>query len=222
MGENLRNRPTYGIFHEPQPISVFTDPNFLMMLHPTLFPYGRGGPGEKRSPIVSFEAWVKHCLQYYDRRFAVHKSFLFIVFGIYLYSLFLLFVLNIEFFFNIQQDIIQRKQVCSSVRLRMKLPAQRSLGSISSQDLLTVLKDFTNRQPGAQVNPAVTQLMQSVRMAGMKVMGSPCQKLSYRQQMLGMVSYYGAPALFITVNLSDLHDPKVCLYVYWLPFFNLT
>lgn len=103
----------------------------------------------------------------------------------------------------------------------MKLPVQRSLSSISSKELLSVLQVFKNQQTDTPRNPVVSQLMQTVKMAGMKVMGSPCQKLTYRQQMLGLVSYYGAPALFVIINLSDLHDPKVCIFILFIYIYEL-
>lgn len=84
---------TYTIHHEVDPISLFGSWDFILMLYPTLFPYGRGSPSAKRSPQMSIAAWVEHCLSLHHRRHARHKSFLFVLFGIFTLSIVVLYFL---------------------------------------------------------------------------------------------------------------------------------
>jgi len=53
-------------------------PENLVHMYPTLYPFGRGGPTEKRqeSRPVSMAAYVAHCLQLSHRGFSTHPDFL--------------------------------------------------------------------------------------------------------------------------------------------------
>lgn len=48
------------------------DPNHILGCYPVLFPYGEGGLETNRPIKVSYEAHVRWCLEYHDKRFVVH------------------------------------------------------------------------------------------------------------------------------------------------------
>ena len=110
--------------------------------------------------------------------------------------------------------MVQRKQVCDSIRMRMKLPVCKPLTGVTSEQLLQALREFQTDKPN-QLSPAMSGLVQSLRLGGMKVMGSPFQKMTYRHHMMGLTSYFGPPALFVTINPSDLNNPKVFLFIFF-------
>ena len=82
----------FQIFHGEKPHSEFPDPDHLMDMFPTLFPYGRCGPGNhKRERPLSLEQWTRHLLNLSSRKFAEHYSFMFVMFDIHLFFFLLLF-----------------------------------------------------------------------------------------------------------------------------------
>lgn len=78
----------YGIFRGSKIQSEFPDADHIMDMFPSLFLYGRGGPGcAHRSKVITLEVWVKHLLQLAGRKFARHHAFIFAVFSILLFLL---------------------------------------------------------------------------------------------------------------------------------------
>jgi hypothetical protein len=73
-------------------------PNHLLGAYPYLFPYGEGGFETERPRAVSYVEHARWALQYEDRRFSRHMSFIFQVFG-----------------------VIQKRQVCRSAELQVKI-----------------------------------------------------------------------------------------------------
>lgn len=65
--------------------SEFPECDHIMDMFPSLFFYGRGGPGcANRSKKISLEKWVQHLLTLAGRRFATHYAFMFAVFSIHI------------------------------------------------------------------------------------------------------------------------------------------
>jgi hypothetical protein len=71
-------------------------PNHLLGAFPYLFPYGEGGFETKRPCAVSYVDHARWALEYEDRRFSRHMSFIFQVFG-----------------------VIQKRQVCHAAELQV-------------------------------------------------------------------------------------------------------
>jgi hypothetical protein len=72
------------------------NPNHLLGAFPYLFPYGEGGFETKRPHAVSYVDHAQWALEYDDRRFSRHMSFIFQVFG-----------------------VIQKRQVCRAAELQV-------------------------------------------------------------------------------------------------------
>ncbi|SRR6266404_7052074 len=56
--------------------------NPLAAAYPVLFPYGVGGIEAQRERFIGFDEHVRWALQYYDRQFRTHHSFIFVTFSI--------------------------------------------------------------------------------------------------------------------------------------------
>lgn len=83
INKNESQDSLYAIPHTGQPVNEYYNPNLLMSLYPTLFPFGFGGIEDPTKPIsASFENHIQYLLTYADRRFERNHSFMFIAFNI--------------------------------------------------------------------------------------------------------------------------------------------
>ncbi|MCW5954917.1 MAG: hypothetical protein KIT69_21895, partial [Propionibacteriaceae bacterium] len=181
-----------GVFHQPDPVSEYNNPGLMMMMFPSLFPFGVGGPEDDRRVHVSPELWTRHCLQLEERKFVVHPTFSFVRFN--------------------QQ---QRHQVSRKARFQIKAPFFQGVSSVTSGALRSILDRMSTEQGLHELlaeSPSVSALFRSVRTIGSHIEGSPSARLALRKPMEGLTMRYGPPMLWVTVNLADLHDPKVGLF----------
>ncbi|CAF1436248.1 unnamed protein product [Adineta steineri] len=73
----------YMIPRSHMPIKDYFNPELLLGLYPTLFPYGFGAPQDSSRPVsVSLEQHIRYLLAYDDQRFEKHHSFMFVLFNI--------------------------------------------------------------------------------------------------------------------------------------------
>jgi uncharacterized protein YnzC (UPF0291/DUF896 family) len=72
------------------------NPNHLLGAFPYLFPYGEGGFETKRPRAISYVDHARWALEYEDRQFLRHMSFIFQVFG-----------------------VIQKRQVCRAAEVQV-------------------------------------------------------------------------------------------------------
>lgn len=61
-----------------EPMSIYTDKDYLTAGFPTLFPFGTGGHLDERPTRTSLKEFVKWALQHHHRRFARHMTFIFL------------------------------------------------------------------------------------------------------------------------------------------------
>ncbi|CAF3695839.1 unnamed protein product [Rotaria sp. Silwood1] len=81
--KNSTNDIVYLIPPGNKPANEYSNPNLLLGIFPTLFPYGCGGLEDGSRPIrINFREHLRYLLSYADRRFAQHYSFIFVVFNI--------------------------------------------------------------------------------------------------------------------------------------------
>jgi hypothetical protein len=69
-------------FHNTELMDIFGDLSWIPMSYPTLFPFGKTGPGAIRMAKVTFEEWINHLLQVKDGRFREHFDFPLFMFNI--------------------------------------------------------------------------------------------------------------------------------------------
>jgi hypothetical protein len=63
-------------------MSAWEDPHYFTGAFPTLFPYGIGGHIDKRKVLVGLEAYAQWALNHHSRRFARHRSFLYLMYDV--------------------------------------------------------------------------------------------------------------------------------------------
>ncbi|CAF4505806.1 unnamed protein product, partial [Rotaria socialis] len=81
--EGAEQDPVYIIPHGNKPANEYSNPNLLLGVFPTLFPYGCGALEDSSRPVqINFREHVRYLLSYGDRRFEEHYSFIFVLFNI--------------------------------------------------------------------------------------------------------------------------------------------
>ncbi|CAF3794588.1 unnamed protein product [Rotaria socialis] len=75
--DNMENEDVYVIPRSNMPVNDCANPEFLLGLFPTLFPYGCGAPYDSTRPSpVSLNQHIRYLLAYEDQRFEKHHSFM--------------------------------------------------------------------------------------------------------------------------------------------------
>ena len=81
--ENEKQDTVYIIPRGNKPANEYSNPNLLLCIFPTLFPYGCGALEDKFRPVqINFREHLRYLLSHGDRRFEEHHSFIFVVFNI--------------------------------------------------------------------------------------------------------------------------------------------
>lgn len=154
--------------------------------YPCLFPYGRGGIEAVRPVDVDFASHVRWCLQYHDRRFRKHESFPFLAFG-----------------------MLQKREVLSSARLQMRRRdfgrIAAALSAITVEQLRAAEREEAANQPISDAS--VRLLVRHVQATARRVRGSNQCRTSYRSQIWSTALVHGPPSGWLTINLTDVHDP---------------
>ncbi|KAH7930556.1 hypothetical protein BV22DRAFT_1000478 [Leucogyrophana mollusca] len=160
--------------------------NPLAAAYPKLFPYGVGGIEADHNKTVGFDEHIRWALQYYDRRFRLHHSFLFVAFGIH-----------------------QKREALRSARIQMRRRDFEhdaiAIGSLTVADLKQAEKEEASHLPIS--NPRVRLLRKHVFNSSGRVKGSDNSRATYRGQIWGTSLILRGPVVWITINPSDTHDP---------------
>lgn len=189
----------YSVRYGRQPVSDFGRPqkgeiraynprahNFWEKAYPCLYPYGCGGIEADREVELSLIDHTRWALQYHDGRFRHHQNFPFLAFGIH-----------------------QRREALHSARLQMRCKDfdrdARLLSTITQDALRTAVREEELGQPIS--NPAIRRLRQHLHTAGARVVGSDAQRYQFRSRIWSTSVALGPPAVWMTINPSDLHDP---------------
>jgi hypothetical protein len=188
----------YCIRHGHQPVGDFgrpgdseivrgpNRPNFFEKAFPCLFPYGRGGIEADQEVDISFQDHVKWALQYFDRQFCKHETFPFVAFGI-------------------SQHHQALYSACIQMHRRNFEHDARILSMITAEKLEQAREEEAKSQPIS--DPAVRLLRQHVHATVGHVTGSDQKRCQLRSQIWSTSISKGPPALWITINPCDLHDP---------------
>ncbi|KAJ7040624.1 hypothetical protein C8F04DRAFT_948395, partial [Mycena alexandri] len=177
-------------------VADFDNPYMLSMAFPEEDPWGIGGflhPFRRRR--ISVEEQVSYLLTVHGGRFQRHPEFAF-------------------FYYN----VLRKQLVSRSMRYRaQKSNYKRVIDDMLGIDLdrLTSLRAKCKKDPTfIPVNAEdkrIMTLVGSVGLIAQQVPGSAGQKLVLRNEIRGMITYRGAPTLFITLNPSDVDNPIVRL-----------
>jgi hypothetical protein len=110
-------------------------------------------------------------------------------------------------------DVIQlRKSSMGNAFLIKRQNWQSAIDDIAS---LTVsqLQDAAKAVATGQriEDPIIRRLLRNIETIGMQVPGSFAQKLRMRSEIRGLITRFGMPAFWITINPSDLRNPLVLI-----------
>ena len=183
----------YMIPRGSKPASEYSNPNLLLGIFPTLFPYGCGALEDPSRPVkLDFREHLRYLLSVADRRFEEHHSFIFVVF-----------------------NILQRRTACFHARLMTSRPhfqqSAQLLESLSSADIAAALDSISKGTSMRFTDPRVKSLRQHIKVVGGHVMGSAYSRSTLRTKIHSLCFNVGLPSLFVTINPADIHSP-VALY----------
>ena len=183
----------YMIPRSHMPVKDCFNPELLLGLYPTLFPYGCGAPYDSSRPVpVSLNQHIRYLLAYDDQRFEKHHSFMFVLF-----------------------NIMQRRQACLNTTLMASRPyfqdAASDLQTLTSKEIESALVSVTKKAFSLASNPRINMLMRQIRTVGGNVMGSAYSRAALRTQIHALIFNQGLPSIFMTVNPTDIHS-RVALY----------
>ncbi|CAF4230958.1 unnamed protein product, partial [Adineta steineri] len=172
----------YMIPRSHMPINDCFNPELLLGLYPTLFPYGCGAPQDSSRPVsVSLEQHIRYLLAYDDQRFEKHHSFLFVLF-----------------------NIMQRRQACWNATLMASRPyfqdAASDLQTLTSKEIEAALITINKKTFSSVDNPRINMLMRQIKTVGGNVMGSAYSRAALRNQIHGLIFNQGLPSIFMTIN----------------------
>jgi hypothetical protein len=110
-------------------------------------------------------------------------------------------------------DVIQLRK--SAMGNAFLIKRQNWQSTINDIDSLTVpqLQDAAKIVATGQRidDPIIRRLLRNIQPIGMQVPGSFAQKLRMRSEIRGLITRYGMPAFWITINPSDLRNPLVLI-----------
>jgi len=160
--------------------------NPLATAYPTLFPYGVGLLEASRTRPISFKRHVRWCLQYHDRRFRLHHSFPFAVFGMQ-----------------------QKREALSSARLQMNHSGFAKVAEVFStlhhRDLEKAAQEEAKGERFS--DSRIRLLRQNLTATATRITGSDQARASYRSMILSTTYALNPPSIWLTINPNDLQDP---------------
>ncbi|KAH9203071.1 hypothetical protein DL95DRAFT_508538, partial [Leptodontidium sp. 2 PMI_412] len=171
-------------------VNSWEDPHYLTAAFPTLFPKGIGGHLDQRAVPVSLTAFAEWTLHHHSRRFARHKTFMYLLY-----------------------DVLQLR----SSSLGNALLVKRRNWKLAEDDIasltVTQLEDAARAIAGGGIidDPVIQRLQRNIVTIGMQVPESFSQKLKRRSEIKGLIVRDGMPAFWLTINPSDLRNPLALL-----------
>ncbi|OKO94694.1 ATP-dependent DNA helicase pfh1 [Penicillium subrubescens] len=181
---------SYTIRGEATLMDHWTDPHYFTAAFPTLFPAGIGGHLDERTIPVSLAAFADWALRHHSRRFARHKTFMYLLY-----------------------DVIQlRKSSMGNGFLVKRQNWQSTMNDIASLTVNQLQDAAKTAAAGQKIEDLIIRrLLRNIETIGMQVPGSFAQKLRMRSEIRGLIARYGMPAFWITINPSDLRNPLVLI-----------
>ncbi|CAF3562011.1 unnamed protein product [Rotaria sp. Silwood1] len=176
-----------------KPANEYSNPNLLLGIFPTLFPYGFGGLQDASRPIrINFREHLRYLLLYADRPFEQHYSFIFVVF-----------------------NILQRRTACFHTQLMTAKPwfqqSAKVLNSLNSEDKAAALINISKAPYSKVTDERINTLMKHIKIIDDHVMGSGHSQSALRTKIHSLCFYLGLPSHILIINPTDIHSP-VALY----------
>ena len=185
---HIKYKSTFGL----ETMNSWLNETYLLAAFPDLYPYGRGGhyqPDKSLRPIpVSLEQYTKWAMTHHSHQFARHPLFPYVM-----YDMILLRQSTVGNFLQSRKDYWVR--------------AQADILSVSSDDLRTTALKM--KDGGKCENPTIQRLLSNMRLISAYNPESFGRKVAKRHQLFGQIVRFGIPAIWFTINPSDLKNPVV-------------
>ena len=188
-----------------------SNPDYLELHYPDLFPFGRGGFGEQRKNQISRQALVKHLLNLSTRQFQ-----------------------QVDFVLPIY-DMVTRQQVSNMAYVRSILPSRLSgpergtsskgeaYGRVPMEDLKAahdykvVCADAANRglrfpPPPTSLNGLAMDFYTDIRLASQPMQHSEAAANRNRQMVYAAHNSLGKAQIWFTVSPDDTQSFKIVWY----------
>ena len=183
--------------HHEDPVNTYGNPQYWVNSMPWLFPNGTGGAELDRPSDLSLLEWVRHCLNFHDDRFRSDPAFLFVVYK----------CLQIR-------DRVSKTRILSKIMFNKE--SHKAINAPTSADLQKALDTLTDKSSlfgsdAAEIK-LIRELIKNLKVIGKHSRDSVYARDAARGKMLGLVTLYGLPNVFVTINLSDISNPIVSFW----------
>jgi hypothetical protein len=177
-----------------KPASEYLNPELLMGMFPTLFPYGCGALEDQSRPVkITLIEHIRYLLSFEDRRFEENCSFIFVVF-----------------------NMLQRRTACFHAQLMTTRPyfqqSAHALETLNCNDVATALVNISKQAYSSVDDQRINLLMKHIKAVGGRVMGSAHSRSALRTKIHALCFYLGLPSIFLTINPADIHNPVVLYF----------
>jgi hypothetical protein len=188
--------------HHDEPQNTYGNPQYWVNSMPWLFPYGSGGaeqarPSDATKNPLTLTEWVRHCLQFHDDRFRKDPAFIFVVYKT----------------LQIRNRVTLTRVMCKRI---FGATTHQATNAATISDLawaMDILRETkTLNGVSGESKQRLQNLMKSLKMVGAKSVDSIYARDACRGKILGLVTYYGLPSVFITINLSDISNPTISFW----------
>ena len=147
-----------------------------------------GVENERRQVRVSYSKHIRYFLSYYDRRFEMNTSFIFVTF-----------------------NILQRRTACAKARILVSRPYFSSqsveINQLTAAEVKIALNQIESNTFTYNSNPRLSILLKQLKTICGSVMGSNQSRANYRVELHSQIFFSGLPNIFMTINPCDLHHP---------------
>lgn len=167
------------------------DPRMMTFVFPHLDPWGIGGfnhPSRSSAAALSMDAQVRNLLMLYDSPFERDPNFAYVCW-----------------------NAIQKLEASRSVQFKTQTSNLERLSKEIREhaDIITDMNEnwISNptREPTSRGERRVVAILAKLKLVAKDLRGSNGRRVALRNQIRALLKSYGCPALFMTLNPSDIH-----------------
>ena len=186
------NVPDLVIHHSHNAIPEYNNPDLILGMFPSLFPFGIAGfEDPKRTVKISFQAHANALLDVPDHSFRRHHTFMFVI-------------------LNIIQRRTGHLQTHFTVQNSQFDDVAQKITSISSESLQSLANYLECEGKINKLNEeqkCAMLLLDKVNTISAHVPGSQASKIFIRNEIRSYFNEFGLPQIFFTFNPSAVHSP---------------
>ena len=190
----------YYLQHADAPVSELTEPRYLELAYPALFPFGRGGfdfTGRSKRPTrLSPQNYARRLMMLCDPRFRLHFSFKYIL-----------------------ANVMMRRDVMRRASAKSKaigfIEDSRDIAALQGKEVVAAIEELHKQPPGSVCkDPALAKFLRYINTWGGSIPNSDQWKRRVRQQIYAMVPLYGCvfPKCLLLAEFSLPHSPPTFFF----------